>query len=150
LAREAGVSYGLVSYYFASREELIHEAARLTASETIASARLRSSEGGLDVFAEGLSAVVATKREVLAFQLEMACEAARSEALSGLVRRLYETYWVAAADALRAAGVSDDPAVTRLVLAALDGLILQQLIFEDPAASEESLAVLRQMLRAGT
>jgi AcrR family transcriptional regulator len=148
LAREAGVTYGLVSYYFASRDELIHEAARLTTTENIANARLRASEGGLDAFAEGFSKVAADDRDAHVFSLELLCEALRSDALIELVRESYETYWAAAAEALRAAGLSDDPALTRLVLAALDGLLLQQLLFEDPAASEESLAVLRQMLRA--
>ncbi|MCZ4589994.1 hypothetical protein O4328_41280 [Rhodococcus opacus] len=59
---------------------------------------------------------------------------------------LYATYIDATRDALAKVGVTADDALTLLVYAALDGLVLHQLVLNDVAASEKSLARLRQML----
>jgi hypothetical protein len=47
---------------------------------------------------------------------------------------------------LVALGLPRDRALTRLVFAALDGLVLQQLIFADPGATDAAIERLRELL----
>jgi DNA-binding transcriptional regulator YbjK len=147
VAREAGVTYGLVGYHFGSREALINEAALKATKDAIAGSDLVPVSGTLDDFASGLSKLVSEEADAQAFQYELAFEARRKPALLDHVQDLYRQYFDAISRALAECGLEDDPALARVVFAALDGIALQQLIFDDPDETDEAVAALRSILR---
>jgi AcrR family transcriptional regulator len=148
VAREAGLTHGLVGYHFGSRDKLIHEAALKAAREAIARSSLDPESGRLEDFARDLSRLAVDAPEAQAFQFELALEARRRPDLLPEIRGLYEEYLAVVERALERFGADRRPAVARVIFAALDGLMLQQLIFERPQETEEAVAVLREIVRA--
>lgn len=146
VAAEAGVTHGLVSYHFGSLDAMISEALVLAADEAISDSRMAVSSGELDTFAESISTLVSEHTEAQTYQFELTFEARRRPELAGQVRALYENYFDVVEQSLVALGVSRDPALTRLVFAALDGLVLQQLIFGDARATDASIERLQELL----
>jgi TetR/AcrR family transcriptional regulator, regulator of biofilm formation and stress response len=147
LAKDAGVTYGLISYHFGSREALIEDAARLAVDEAIAKSELVPESGKVEDFASGFSRLLHEDRDAQAFQYDLVSEALRNEKLQEPVAELYRRYVGAVEAALREFGVEDDPALARVVFAALDGLTLQQFIFDDEAATDEAVARLQSLIR---
>ena len=146
VAKEAGVTHGLVTYHFGSRDAMVHEALAWAASDAIRDSHIQVADGGLPEFAESLAELVATEPDAQAFQFELALEARRRPALRPEVRALYENYFGVIERSLEALDLSDDPVLARLVFAALDGIVLQQLIFGDGEATDASLERLRSIL----
>jgi DNA-binding transcriptional regulator YbjK len=146
VAAEAGVTHGLVSYHFGSLDAMISEALTLAAEEAIRDSRLAVSSGELGAFGTSLSRLVSDQAEAQSYQFELTFEARRRPELAGHVRALYENYYEVIEQSLVALGMPSDRGLTRLVFAALDGLVLQQLIFGDPAATDEAIGRLRELL----
>jgi TetR/AcrR family transcriptional regulator, regulator of biofilm formation and stress response len=147
VAREAGLTHGLVAYHFGSRDKLIHEATVKAAREAIAGSSLDPESGLLKDFASDLARLAAEVPDAQAFQFELALEARRRSELLPEIRALYEQYIGVVEQALERFGVESRPALARLVFAALDGLMLQQLIFERPGETDEAVALLQDILR---
>lgn len=146
VAAEAGVTHGLVSYHFGSLDAMIREALALAAEEAIRDSRLEVSSGELGAFGTSLSKLVSEQAEAQSYQFELTFEARRRPELSEHVRTLYENYYEVIEQSLVALGLPRDRALTRLVFAALDGLVLQQLIFADPGATDAAIERLRELL----
>jgi AcrR family transcriptional regulator len=146
LAEEAGVTYGLITYHFGTREALIEDAAKLASEEAIVGAILVPESGKIDDFASGLPRLIREDLSGSAFQFELVTESMRNRKLHPPVVGLYTRYLGAVEDALREFGIEDDPYLARVVFAALDGLTLQQFIFGDEAATEAGLARLRKLI----
>jgi DNA-binding transcriptional regulator YbjK len=142
VAAEAGVTHGLVSYHFGSLDAMISEALVLAAEEAIRDSQLSSADG----FAARLSELVNDQAEAQSYQFELTFEARRRPELARHVQALYENYYAVIEHSLQSLGLPVDRALTRLVFAALDGLVLQQLIFADPAATDAALVRLRELL----
>ncbi|MBS1879247.1 MAG: TetR family transcriptional regulator [Actinobacteria bacterium] len=147
LAKEAGVTYGLISYHFGSREALIEDAARFAAEEAISKSELVPRSGELDDFARGLTKLIEEDREAQIFQFDLATEALRNEKLLEPIADLYRNYVTTIEEALHEFGVEDDPALARVIFGAIDGLTLQRLILGEEAEIEESMAALRRVIR---
>ncbi|MBS1878496.1 MAG: TetR family transcriptional regulator [Actinobacteria bacterium] len=148
LASDAGVTYGLISYYFGSRDSLIEKAAYLASEEAIERSRLVATSSEIDDFAAGLSKLLAEEPDAQAFQYELACEARRSPSLQPSVKRMYDRYVAVVSSSLDELGVAHDEALARVVFAALDGLVLQQLVYGDGKLTDESVVALRRVLAA--
>lgn len=148
LAEEAGVTYGLISYHFGSREALIEEAARLAADEAIVRSILIPASGDVEDFASGLSRLITEDRAGQSFQFDLLSEAMRNEKLLAPVTGLYGRYIAVVEEALRLFGIDDDPALARVVFAALDGLTLQQFLSGDEGETDEAIARLRRLIAA--
>jgi AcrR family transcriptional regulator len=146
VAAEAGVTHGLVSYHFGSLDAMISEALALAADEAIRDSRMAISSGELDAFAKSISTLVSEQTEAQTYQYELTFEARRRPELAGQIRALYENYYAVIEHSLTALGIPRDRALTRLVFAALDGLVLQQLIFGDADATDQSIDRLREVL----
>lgn len=146
VAAEAGVTHGLVSYHFGSLDAMISEALGLAADEAIRDSRMAISSGELSAFAKSISTLVSEHTEAQSYQFELTFEARRRPELAGQVRALYENYYAVVEQSLTALGISRDRALTRLVFAALDGLVLQQLIFGDASATDASIDRLQDLL----
>jgi AcrR family transcriptional regulator len=148
LAAEAGVTYGLISYHFGTREALIENAAKLAVEEAIVGSTLVPESGRVEDFASGLTALIRDDPAGQVFQYDLVTESMRNEKLRGPVADLYGRYLATVEESLREFGVDDDPALARVVFAALDGLTLQQFVFGDEAETERAIARLRQVIAA--
>jgi TetR/AcrR family transcriptional regulator, regulator of biofilm formation and stress response len=146
VAAEAGVTHGLVSYHFGSLDAMITEALGMAADEAIRDSRMAVSSGELATFANSISTLVSEHTEAQTYQFELTFEARRRPELAGQIRALYENYYAVVERSLVELGIERDHALTRLVFAALDGLVLQQLIFGDAAATDASIERLQELL----
>jgi AcrR family transcriptional regulator len=148
VAAEAGVTHGLVQHHFGSRDAMIHEALAYSAEESIDVSSLEPRTGHLEDLARNLAGMVADNPEKPAFEYELALEARRRPELADYVREMYATYIAAAQRELQRAGLDADPALSRLVFAALDGLVFQQLVISGPKDTQASVDRLHEMLAA--
>lgn len=149
VAGEAGTTHGLVRHHFGSRDALIEAALEYSISTSIASGALVPGTGDIDAFSRDLPSLVTQDPQTQAFQYELLLEARRSPHLSHLADKLYGSYRSATHAELRALGFGDDPALTDLVFAALDGIVFDQLTRGlDERRAGLAVERLREMLRA--
>ncbi|MHB1536979.1 MAG: TetR/AcrR family transcriptional regulator [Solirubrobacteraceae bacterium] len=146
VAEAAGTTHGLVSYHFGSRDNLIHETVLKACRDAVEGARLEPESGRLEDFASGLSTLAAEASDEQVLQFELALEATRRKELVPEVRTLYEQYFAVTRNALASFGLEPHDALVRLVFAALDGITLQQLIYDRPQDTEASIAALRKLI----
>jgi AcrR family transcriptional regulator len=84
VAAEAGVTHGLVSYHFKTREAMIHEALKWAVEHTLESAHLAMSTGRLDDFASDVPRAL----DGLTLQHFLYEEPGRTEQALSALRRL--------------------------------------------------------------
>jgi len=148
VARAAGVTPGLVFYHFGSREALILEAALMAGRRAVAAALPMGAGDELDSFLAVLPVTAENDLADHVFQYEMAFNVRRRPELAAQMRDLYGLYVRETEKALRSLPLKRvSPALARLVFAAIDGLVLQQVVFDDPGQTERSVAALRKALR---
>ena len=81
------------------------------------------------------------------FQYELSLQARRRPELAREMRSLYEDYYDLTRQALEKVGIADpDEDLVRFVFAAMDGLVIRQIVDGDPDATEAAVAELRRML----
>lgn len=146
VAAEAGVTQGLVAHHFGSREALIHAALLAAGAQSIGSTLTPERNPDVASFLTGFSAFVEETEELQAFQFELVLESRRRAALRDDARALYDIYLEATRASLASAGVETSETITNLVFAALDGIVIQQLVYGDPARTERTLSELRRVL----
>jgi AcrR family transcriptional regulator len=147
VAQEAGVTHGLVQHYFGTLETLLEEALAAAFARDQEQAPAYTSHG-VDEIVERLPGHVEATKTQQTFQYAMLIESLRRPDLEPHIHRLYEAYVAAMRERLVRAGLPDDPALARLVFAAVDGLVLQRLICADREEMEASLGWLRTLLDA--
>ncbi|MGW8066032.1 TetR/AcrR family transcriptional regulator [Streptomyces ziwulingensis] len=148
VAEEAGVTHGLVVHHFGSRDALIEEAVAHAIRSSLSSSAMDTGTGKADDFATGLAAMVESGPDLQAFQYELLLEARRRPELLPQLRALYEEYFAATRrDLSRLLSRPVDRGLSRLVFAALEGLVLHQLVFGEQDVTEEALTELRDLLR---
>ncbi|MGW5126443.1 TetR/AcrR family transcriptional regulator [Streptomyces sp. NPDC004069] len=148
VAQEAGVTHGLVVHHFGSRDALIEEALAHAVRSSLNSSALEPGTGRVADFSAGLSDMVEADPDLQAFQYELLLEARRRPELMPHLRALYEEYFGATRREL--SQMLDRPVdrgLYRLVFAALEGLVLHQLVFGEREVTEEALAHLRELLQ---
>jgi AcrR family transcriptional regulator len=146
VAAEAGVTHGLASYHFKTRDTMINEALTWATRTSIRDSRISRDGGGLDKFASDLPALMGRRPEEAIFQFAVALEALQRVELLPEVRESYDTYIDAVRESLVAFGFPDDPILASVVFATLDGLNLQHLIYSDEERTAKSVDVLRRIL----
>jgi AcrR family transcriptional regulator len=147
VAEEAGVTHGLVVHHFGSRDALIQEAVTHAIRSSLNSSALDVGTGKPADFAAGLADMVEAGPELQAFQYELLLEARRTPELLPHLRSLYEEYFEASRRELsRMLPGPVGRGVSRLVFAALEGLVLHQLVFGEREVTEEALTELRCLL----
>ncbi|MFI9782870.1 TetR/AcrR family transcriptional regulator [Kitasatospora sp. NPDC051984] len=147
VAEEAGVTHGLVVHHFGSRDALIEEAVAHAVRSSISSSALEAGAESPAEFATGLADMVEAGPELQVFQYELMLEARRRPELLAHLRGLYEEYFEASRRELgRLLPEPVSPGLSRLVFAALEGLVLHQLVFGERAATEDALSELRALL----
>ncbi|MDX6741126.1 TetR/AcrR family transcriptional regulator [Actinocorallia sp. A-T 12471] len=148
VAQEAGVTHGLVVHHFGSRDALIAEALAHSIRTSVAISEVESGTGRIEDFTAGLSRMVTADPDIQAFQYELLLEARRRPELLPEIRRQYDEYFGAARRELsRIIPGGADPTLARLVFAALEGLVLHQLVFGEPEVTDAALERLRALLR---
>lgn len=148
VAEEAGVTHGLVVHHFGSRDALIEEALAHTIRTSLSISSLEPGTGKVADFSTGLSDMVTADPDTQAFQYELLLESRRRPELLPQIRELYDEYFDAAQRELgRILPAGADKALTRLVFAALDGLVLHQLVLGEPDVTNAALEELRSLLR---
>jgi AcrR family transcriptional regulator len=145
-AKEAGVTHGLATYHFGSREAMVTEALEWATQAGIEESRLDTHGGRLDDLAADLPALIERDPDSAAFQFAMALEGRRRPELAAQIRDLYDHYVDATGVSLHSAGLERDDDTARVVFAAIDGLVLQQLIYGDADATARALERLRCLL----
>ncbi|WP_306319120.1 MULTISPECIES: TetR/AcrR family transcriptional regulator [unclassified Streptomyces] len=147
VAQEAGVTHGLVVHHFGSRDALIEEAVSHAVHSSLGSSSLDVGTGDPEDFSAGLVDMVESDPELQAFQYELLLEARRRPELLPHLRDLYEEYFEATRRELdRMLPTPVDRGTYRLVFAALEGLVLHQLVFGEREVTEEALTRLRGLL----
>ncbi|MFJ1548458.1 TetR/AcrR family transcriptional regulator [Streptomyces sp. NPDC088246] len=148
VAEEAGVTHGLVVHHFGSRDALIEAALAHTVRTSLNTSAVEPGTGRTEDFSTGLSQMVTADPGIQAFQYELLLEARRRPELLPPLRALYEEYFGATERELSRMlpGGAGRP-LTRLVFAALDGLVLHQLTMGEPEVTDAALEELRSLLR---
>jgi AcrR family transcriptional regulator len=148
VAQEAGVTHGLVVHHFGSRDALIEETLAHTIRTSLSTSALEPGTGKVADFSAGLSEMVTADPDIQAFQYELLLESRRRPELLPQIRALYDEYFEATRRELtRMLPADADQALTRLVFAALDGLVLHQLVLGEPEVTDAALEQLRSLLR---
>jgi hypothetical protein len=125
---------------------MVHEALVWATRRAMEETRIGEPGTSLAQFAEELSGRIADDPGNARLQFEIALEGFRQPEILTEVRALYDQYVEAIGDVLSAHGLGDDPVLARLVFAAVDGLVLQQLIYEAPEQTDACLDRLREIL----
>lgn len=135
-------------HHFGSRDALIEEALAHTIRTSLNTSSLEPGTGKVADFSTGLSEMVTADPDTQAFQYELLLESRRRPELLPQIRELYDEYFDAARRELgRMLPAGADKALTRLVFAALDGLVLHQLVLGEPDVTDAALEELRSLLR---
>lgn len=144
VAKQAGITTSLTTYYFATLDDLL--VATLSSVADAYSARIRTLIDGPGDRLRGLAELIAESggpgRERALAERELSTLAARRPALSPVARR-----WRADVAEL-AATVTDDPSAIAAVVAASDGLCTAILIDDAPADTDHVHRVLSHAIGA--
>src|SRR5690349_11883607 len=126
VAQEAGVTHGLVSHHFGTRDALIEAALQYSLDGSVVGITADPGSGRIDALFRGLAELVNDDPDTQAFQYELVLEARRRPELRSVATTLYESYRAALRVEFERAGLGSDEAVVHLVFAALDGLVFQR------------------------
>lgn len=137
VAREAGVPTTATTYYFATLDDLLVAALTAAAGDYVP-AMLHCLEHGADP-ADVLAEYVTEGRGRAIAEHELYLLAARRPALRPVARR-----WLDAITALARSTVADE-LTARVLVATLDGLVVQALIADVPPTADEFRAILRRV-----
>lgn len=146
VAAEAGVSHALVTYFFPTRSHLIEAAMELAASRTVSATLDPQRNPTLDAIRHDFPRNITATMDFQAYQYELTLEACRNEELRADAVALVERNVAALGRFLEAVGIQGSPAFVRLVYAAMDGLVLQQLVYGGPEPVDGSVAELVRIL----
>ncbi|MDH6198116.1 AcrR family transcriptional regulator [Mycobacterium frederiksbergense] len=146
VAAHAGVAHGLVRHHFGTREQLLAEAFRRAAAKDSDSARLEADS--IEEFASTFVESLNTSWERPLLQFDETMQAIRGGLSIDNVRQQYERYMAKVRQTIEGVGIDDaDGRASAVVFAALDGLVLQHLVFRDDARTEQLLETLREVIR---
>jgi DNA-binding transcriptional regulator YbjK len=147
IAREAGVPPASIAYYFAGIDELL-VATLLESCETLIvemdqlRGRVREPSEWPRGIAELLAGMVREHRERTLGEYELYLLATRRPALRPAARR-----WIEVASGYINDGKGGDEPVLRALFAAIDGLLMQALIAEEPPTADEFEPTLRFLMQ---
>lgn len=155
VAAEAGLPLAATTYWFSSKEELILEAYRIAAARDVdrmrdlaaACERVPPSELApklADLVAEEL----ADQRATLMASYALWLESARRPELREVERAWTDEYTGVVAQILAAAGAPDAHQAARLLIAAIDGLILAELSRDEPAGAADLRPLVERLVTA--
>lgn len=146
VAARVGMAHGLVRHHFGTREQLLIEAFRRAATQDSDDVGLEANS--IDEFAFNLVPTLNNSRKRQLLQYDETTQAVRGNLPIENVRGLYRRYAAQVRNTLDNAGVPDpDGSISELVFSALDGLVMQHMVFSDDDRTSQLLEQLREVLR---
>jgi AcrR family transcriptional regulator len=136
-----------VTYHFGTLDALVHAALQRASRAALEGARVESDSDRAADFAGDLPRLAHDDPDAQVLQFELALESRRRPELRPEIEAQYDEFFAVTERALARMGVDASPALARLVFAALDGLMLQQLLLERPEDGDAVLAELQRVLR---
>lgn len=147
VAERAGVTHGLVRYHFHTLGELVRTAVRDWAATSIGLTDIEPGNGEIDQIASQLPANLREHGAEHIAMYEVTLTAVRTGEMRAEVRETYQAYSDAIGRELVRAGLDvDGGTLGDLVFAAIDGLTIQHLVFDDPERLKAGLDLLHQLL----
>ena len=155
VAAEAGLPLAATTYWFASKDELIVAAYSVAAERDIgrvrelaaATAATPAAELG-SALAELMAGDLTHERADLMASYALWLESARRPELRAIERAWTDSYAAVVAEMLAAAGAPDPDAAARLLIAAIDGLILGELASDEPSGAAELRPLVERLVAA--
>jgi AcrR family transcriptional regulator len=147
VAAEAGVTYGLVHHHFGSRDALVQESLKHAVRESLSVSFLHERIESIDQFGHRLAEAVEALPDHQVIEYELGLEARRRPEMLAELRAIYDDYVTLVERQLRAVGIDRERSFARLIFAALDGLVLQQLFFGRPEETRQGIEELQDLLR---
>lgn len=148
VAREAGVANTLIAHHFGSGKNLLQATVEM-AAEVSLEGELGAVTTDLESLGRSIGPAVARDPDLQVFQYEMLLAARHDPELRPVLERIYDTYRDGVRRELARMGFDEvGDSLARLVFALIDGLVLQQVLFEDADATDRTLDRLRLLLRA--
>ncbi|WP_190820139.1 TetR/AcrR family transcriptional regulator [Saccharopolyspora pogona] len=147
IAREAEVPPASIAYYFAGIDDLL-VATLLESCETLIveidrlRGQVRENSDWPRLIAEALASMVRDQRERTVGEYELYLLAARRPALRPAARR-----WIEVATGFINDGAGGDEPVMRALFAAIDGLLMQALIADEPPTADDLEPTLRFLMQ---
>ena len=143
VAAEADLPLAATTYYFSSKDELLEEALQRIAGDEAARLAAAADElGGMDLEtaagAVGAKALIA-EYDAMIVKFEVYLEAARRPPLRAACEAWVASFRALAEAVLRAGGVDDPRRRARIVVAAIDGLMVEHLATADGPPDEAAL-----------
>lgn len=146
IAAASGANLGLIGYYFGSKEALLNAALIEAFTRwTNRMARMTATPGGdlsssLRAAAKEMDRAFAGDRPLLVAFVEALAQAERSDDLRRQLAEGYEGLRASTAAALVSRGLSgDDRAIASLLMALVDGLMIQHLLDPEGTPSTDAL-----------
>lgn len=147
VAERAGVTHGLVRYHFHTLGELVRTAVRDWAATSIGLTDIEPGNGQIDQIGSQLPENLREHGTEHIAMYEVTLTAARTGEMRTEVRGTYQAYCDAVGRELVRAGLdTDGGTLADLVFAAIDGLTIQHLVFDDPQRLRAGLDLLHQLL----
>ena len=157
VAEEAGVPLAATTYYFSSKSELMREALTHAAetdretTTTLAAAleRVGSAEELATVLADHVTEWLGPGRAVLVSHYEISLEGARRSELAAISRAWTDRYVQVLAEPLRRLGSATPERDAWILVAAFEGMVLDELSGPRPGFERETLRpALDRLIRA--
>ena len=153
VATEAGVPLGSLTYWFATKDDLLREALRLFVDEETerlngVAAELTEGMPPDEIAARFASVLESGDGIGQVAQFELYLEAARNPALREVAQQCFAAYEEISRVALRSAGVDDDGPLPALFVALADGLGVRRMGAGDAPDVRESMLALFGRVRA--
>jgi AcrR family transcriptional regulator len=143
---QAGLSHSLVRFYFGTGDAMVTQALERAAQLDVAQSQIRSES--IQEFGAELLRLMAEERNRVMLQYDYLLRALRGRVPIERLVSLYDFYIGEVAATLEQVGIEDaDGSTAGLVLAALDGLILQHAVYGSEEHTEAVLDKLRDVLR---
>lgn len=147
VAAHAGLSHSLVRFYFGTKEAMVSEALERAAQLDTEESQLRAAT--IEDFNKDFLTVMSGERNRGMLQYDYLLRAVRGGVPLDRLVAVYDIYIGQVSATLDEVGVADDDgSLAALVLAAVDGLVMQHAIYESDDRTERILERLREMLRA--
>lgn len=148
VAARAGVANTLITHHFGTREVLL-EAALVWATERTLDLVDMAAEGTYGkAFARNFVSMIDAHPHLQFFQYEMLLAARQQSELRIGIEGLYDRYMMVMGQGFARRGFEQPELLARVIFAATDGLVMQQLSFGKKAEIERSFILLGEMLEA--
>jgi len=144
VARVAGVTHGLVAHHFGTRQALIK--ATLDYAVGLGSGTIHFADANVGEFAADLSRLIRETAGLQAFQFELLLEARRDAWLRDSAKSMYDEYIGVIQSDLDRLGLADQPALARFLMAAVDGLVIQQLVYDNAEDTDAAVELLQRII----